>query len=437
VRSILILLLLPILAAHHSNPQTPPAAAAPAGQPETQSATPLIELNVNRVLVPVVVRDKLGRTVADLKKENFQVFDDGKPRPISAFTVERRSPAASPSASAAGPDQPPPNQPHPPAPSSSLPDRITVFLFDDLHMDIDAMALSTKAATQALDNALSGSDVAAVVSMSGKVNSGLTRDRAKLQEALKTLRPQDVFRSGGAECVDIGYYQAYLMERQHDSAASNDAVHQVLHCNPGIDPVRELEQAERLAEAAAMRAYDLGEQDSLSTYATIREFVRRLSTMPGQRMLVLVSSGFLPLDQTARTEESRLLNLAAESNITISALDARGLYTTSFNASDNLRGRDPNQVSGYRQSSMKLAENSMGELADGTGGAFFHNRNDLDAGFKAITQPPESIYMLELSLDGVKANGTYHHLLVKIDREGTVVQTRRGYFIPKPEKHKK
>jgi VWFA-related protein len=76
----------------------------------------------------------------------------------------------------------------------------------------------------------------------------------------------------------------------------------------------------------------------------------------------------------------------------------------------------------------------MGELADGTGGTFFHNNNDLDAGFKFITQAPEVVYMLELPLDGVKANGSYHPLKVKVDREGTTVQTRRGYFAPKPEK---
>ena len=79
----------------------------------------------------------------------------------------------------------------------------------------------------------------------------------------------------------------------------------------------------------------------------------------------------------------------------------------------------------------------MGELADGTGGRFFHNSNDLEAGFKAVTAAPEVVYMLELPLDGVKANGSYHRLEVKVDREGMEVQARRGYFMPKPEQRKK
>ena len=79
----------------------------------------------------------------------------------------------------------------------------------------------------------------------------------------------------------------------------------------------------------------------------------------------------------------------------------------------------------------------MAELADGTGGTFFHNRNDLDAGFKALTEPPEALYLLEISLDGVKADGKYHRLKVKVDREGMELQARQGYSAPKAEKDKK
>jgi VWFA-related protein len=102
-----------------------------------------------------------------------------------------------------------------------------------------------------------------------------------------------------------------------------------------------------------------------------------------------------------------------------------------------MRGRSPAKVQDYRQRSKSIQEQAMGELADGTGGTFFHNNNNPDAGFKAITQAPEVVYMLELPLDGVKANDSYHPLKVKVDREGTTVQTRRGYLMPKEEKSKK
>jgi len=420
-----------------SQPQPSPIPVTPDSKGEAQSRTPTIELNVSRILVPVVVRDKLGRAVGDLKKEDFQVFDEGQLRPVSAFAEERRGSVEDHAAIGPEQGQQPVRQDNAVSQSSILPERITVFLFDDLHLSFDDTALSTKAASGALEGVLSGPDMAAVVSTSGKVNSGLTRDRAKLRDALKSLRPQEIYRSTAADCVYISYYQADLIVNKRDAQARLDAIQQVLHCNPGIDPQRDINVAERLADSAAMRALNLGRQDVLATYAAIKEFVLRMAGLPGQRTLVLVSPGFLPIEQGSRNEESRVLDLAAESNVTISALDARGLYTSSIAASDNLRGRAPEQVSDYRRTSMSLAENAMGELAGGTGGTFFHNSNDLDAGFKAITEAPEVVYMLELPLDGVKANGTYHRLRVKVDREGMEVQARRGYFVPEPEKRKR
>ncbi len=431
----------------------PPSAASPtatrtASQPQPSSTTPVsppsvaepqysappIEINVNRVLVPVVVRNKQGRTVGDLKRDDFQVFDEGKPRSISAFNVERHGSAGSGDAIGAEPDQRPSTHGNMATQSSILPERITVLLFDDMHLTFEDTTYVQKAASNALDGTLSGSDVAAVVSVSGKINSGLTRDRAKLQEAIMSLRPQGIYRTDTADCPKIDYYQADLIENKHDPAALRDAVSQIMTvCNPNTPE----SLAERFADSAAMHALSLGKQDILTTYATLREILRRMATLPGQRTLLLVSNGFLPIEEEARRAESQLIDLAVTSNVIINAIDARGLYTASTTASDDTRGRSPGQVAEYRRNSMSIEEEAMGELADATGGTFFHDNNDLDAGFKAITQAPEVVYMLELPLDGVKANGSYHRLKVKVDREGTTVQTRRGYFMPKPEKPEK
>ena len=86
---------------------------------------------------------------------------------------------------------------------------------------------------------------------------------------------------------------------------------------------------------------------------------------------------------------------------------------------------------------MTRDEDVMAELADGTGGTYFHNINDLDSGFKNLTAAPEYLYLLELSLENVKQDGTYHYLKVKVDRDGLNLQARRGYFAPKPTKNKK
>ena len=62
----------------------------------------------------------------------------------------------------------------------------------------------------------------------------------------------------------------------------------------------------------------------------------------------------------------------------------------------------------------------------------FHNSNDLDGGLKSLIEAPEVVYVLELPLEKIKPDGTYHSLKVNVDRDGVKLQARRGYFVPKP-----
>ncbi len=391
---------------------------------------PKFEVNVVRVLVPVVVRDKEGRAVTDLKKGDFQVFDNDKLHPISGFTVEKHNLTDGGLNSPVQASIPP------------VPDRSIVFLFDDMHSSAADLALVRKAAANVLTGTLSDSDIAAVVSLSGKTNSGLTRDRDKLQQAIMSLQPQTIYNLDSAECPKIDYYQADLIENKHNSDASADAVRQVLNCSPGLDVKYNFNEAQSLVEAAARRVLNLGHQDIQATYASIADYVSRVSALPGQRMLILISPGFLPIEQEARTVESRILDLAAQSNVMINALDARGLYTTELKANERSpsfstilsSGGSLQLQSEFRRGSMAIAEDAMGELAEGTGGVFFHNSNDLNAGLKSLVQAPQCVYVLELSVESPKPDGTYHRLKVKVDRDGLQLQARRGYSLLQPMK---
>jgi VWFA-related protein len=416
-----------------------PSAAQPSK--ESQSTPFHLEVNVSRVLVPVVVRNAQGDLVRDLKKEDFKVFDNGKLRVVTGFTVEQRGAVDAKAKTVEQMQTPataPPDQ-------VILPARITVFLFDDMHMSVEDLVHARQAAVNAFPGALTGTDMAAVVSISGRVNTGLVRDRAKLQDALMRLSPQGLYRRDGMDCPNIDYYEADLIENKHDPVAVQDGNQKFANCNPAVSRPQDLggpnqTTAENLVDSAAMRALNLGRQDVLTTYASIATFVRRMTELPGQKTLVLVSSGFLNIEREALDAESRIIDLAAQSNVTISALDARGLYTTGMTASQRsplLGGRSFQANSEYNSSAARLAENAMAELAEGTGGVFFHNNNDLDGGLRELSTPPECVYVLELPLDGIKRNGTFHRLEMKVNRKDVQLQARRGYFMPKPEKDKK
>src|SRR5882672_7810239 len=110
-----------------------------------------LKSDVNVVLVPVLVRDKQGHEVGTLKKEDFQVFDNGKPQVISGFTIEKREQIeTTPKAPDATPSVSTPVAP----PVETMPKRFIVFMFDDMHLDAGDLMQSQHAAEKMLAGSL-------------------------------------------------------------------------------------------------------------------------------------------------------------------------------------------------------------------------------------------------------------------------------------------
>jgi VWFA-related protein len=398
-----------------------------AGQDDTFK----FESKVNVVLVPVLVRDAKGNAVGTLKKEDFQVFDKDKPQTLTGFTIQKRAGTV-----AAAEDSTKPAVAGSAPSAAVVPERYIVFLFDDLHLETGDLAIVKKAVTKMLNGALAETDMAAVMSISGKTNSGMIRDHAKLAEAIMSLSEQRIYRPIGHGCPDVSYYQADLILNKNDSQAFGTAVEEAFAC-AHLDP-RQRTTAESLARSAATQALALGEQGTRVSMNVIKLVVKKMATLPGQHTLILVSPGFLSVTPEARAAESELTDMAAQANVTISALDARGLYTTNMDASEaGIGGPMANQMKNtLKANGMTTNEDVMAELADATGGTFFHNSNDLAGGLNKLTQAPEYLYLLEFSPQDTKQDGSYHRLKVKVDQDGLKLQARRGYFAAKANKKK-
>jgi hypothetical protein len=156
--------------------------------------------------------------------------------------------------------------------------------------------------------------------------------------------------------------------------------------------------------------------------------------LPGQRIVVLVSPGFILT--TLQSNTSELIDRATRANIVINTIDARGLYTPELGGDIANPSRDTLQTAGiksmYRVSSQDAQFEVLAQLADGTGGTFFHNRNDVDEGMREAGAAPAVSYLLGFAPQNLKIDGRYHTLKVALaSKQKFNIQARHGYYAPR------
>ena len=404
------------------------AGAQTTGEMSSHDAPATFKTKVNLVLVPVVVRDGQGRAVGNLKQDDFQVFDKGKPQTITKFSVEKSgghgiAPQANSDAN-----------PGEPAAPMAIPDHYIGYVFDDVHLAFGDLARVRDATDRHLAS-LESTARAAIFTTSGQTTLDFTDDREKLHETLLRLKPRPIISSPIGECPEVDYYLADAIQNKSDQQALAAATQEAMTCMR-LDPSQpgSLQTAQQEARSAAQRSLQTGEHDSHVTLTVLKDVIRRMAAMPGQRSMILVSPGFFTtFDQVQ--EKTEIIDRAIHSNVIISALDARGLYTV-VPGGDASQGTIDIAAAGmklrYQMDSALVQADVLAELAEGTGGSFFHNSNDLDAGLKRVSDAPEYFYVLGFAPQNLKLDGTFHRLKVALKEPNKLaLQARRGYYAPR------
>jgi VWFA-related protein len=394
----------------------------------------------NLVMVRVVVRNSKGAVVENLRKEDFQLFDHGKAQTLVSFSLEK------PALKASAPPVAKPAEVTPPAPEdedestvpASTARRFVALYFDDVNTPFENLARTRNAADHFLTSSVQPGDRVALFTSSGQKQVDFTDDKAQLHQALLALQPRPIVGQD-TSCGAIPPYQAYLIVDQNDSQAITEAMDEYLNCTPcstGLSSQQCLMQAQGMVQSEATRSLSQSEVQSTAALRGIESIVRRMTSLPGQRSLVIISGGFLT--ETLRFNLDQIADRALRAGVIINAIDARGLWIdptldvsrASFASTMNSASQGLKHL--MILESARRQTDGMKDLALDTGGIFFQNSNDLDAGFRKVTDVPDAYYVLAFSPQNLKHDGTFHPLQVKlVSPKGFTVLARRGYYAPR------
>ena len=382
------------------------------------------------VEVEVVVRDRQGHPVGGLTKSDFQIRDGGKPRAISDFSVQKRLALAvgvaarAPAAASDAPTPAPPVQAQP---------RWVGIVFDDFDLPPADLFNAKAAAKRFLKDGLSANDRVSVITTARGTVAPFTADVAKISEGIDKVSLQErKVRSGS--CPLIEPYEAYLIANNMDSAALDVKALEYASCSGACGQSYPASRGNRTppvcdlaigyVRRTASQLWEQIRQHSEDTLWALRNIVDSMARMEGARMILFASSGYL--NGTLYFDEDQLVNKALRANVVINSLDAKGLYTIDAPVDDQTRVESAQyrQILGTRPKD--ALNDSMGNLADSTGGLYLHNSNDLDLGFRELGMQPEVSYLLGFA-PGTLDN-KYHPLKVSLTaaRHATV-QARQGY----------
>jgi VWFA-related protein len=402
-----------------ANQQPPPnQAPPPANQPPDQ--TPLFRTGINFVRVDVIVSDRSGAPVADLKQSDFEVIEDGKPQTVETFKLIKLDGGA--------------------VPTSDTPIR-------QIRTDEDEQAEAAKDDVRLFAIFLDDYHVRRGASMTaGNPLSRFIETQLGPSDMIGVMRPLDSVAS-------------VRMTRNHSIISR--AVQQFRGRKFDYQPMNEFEQ--RYSNYPAETVEQIRNQVSLSAMKAL--IVHMGGLKEGRKALIVVSEGYsntLPpqmRDQIAsipgfgnpnrgnasagenNPNEDRyrffagqdlefymqgVYEVASQNNVAIYTVDPRGLPAFEFDINEGVGTT-------VDASYLRSAQETLRALALETDGRAILNRNDLDVGMKQIMRDSSAYYLLGYTSPQLKTDGKFHTINVKVKRSGVQVRARKGYWAITPE----
>ena len=395
----------------------------------------LVRIETELVQIDVLVEDRQGRPVRGLKREDFLLLEDGKPQPLAHFaigTAERpaRWMATGRGRRTSAEEASPPSSASTPA---VVEGRRIIFTIDDLHLSPSTLLAAKQALRRFVLEKLGPQDEAALITTSGALGmvQQMTRERTILGRAIERLSVQERAVTSAFDIPRLSPYHAELID-SNDPDALEVAV-QELMASLQVDR----RQATGMAQGRARQIVAENNSVTLSTLSTIETTIRQLAALPGRKLMVLVSDGFLlgGMRDSRHFDVRRVTDAATRAGVTLYSLDARGLIAVPPEMDVTQPGGFAQILPGVRsriaQTALEAQRDGLYALAADTGGKAFFHQNDLGISLAEMLAETETYYLLAFEPADSPRDGRYHKIEVRLPHHPDYrVRTRKGYLAP-------
>jgi VWFA-related protein len=391
--------------------QKPPAEPQPQDQQQQQQPPPRIRTGINFVRVDVIVTDRQGKPVLDLKQEEFRLKEDGKPQTIESFSTVK---VVDEIAQMDGPPVPEIRSLSDEQREAARPDvRLFVLFLDDYHVRRGNDMSVRKPLIDFVQNQLGPADMVAVMYPLTSINAlSFTRNRKSLISAIENFEgrrfnylPRNEFEEKYA------YYPASVVERVRNEVTMTALKGACIK----LGGLREGRKSIILVSEGFTNILPPQLDDPVAAMPGVGNRARGNASVANTDRAEFLSKADMINDL------SLIFREANRNNTSIYAVDPRGLAPFEY---------DINQNVGLQTDKLHLdsALDNLRALADNTDGRAIINRNDLGKGMQQIIRDSSGYYLIGYNSSEAPTDGKFHKIDVEVTRRGVDVRARKGYW---------
>jgi VWFA-related protein len=352
------------------------------------------------VLVPVVVRDKYGRHISGLGREQFRVFEDGKPLRLTQFE-EIKSATATLVQKPLVPEGVYTNLVTP----DQSPRQVAIIMLDMLNTPLADQARARDELLKYLARSVNANTPTSLLVLSHK-GVRVLHDFAVEPRVLAAALSKAASQNPDTH-----------LPPPSSQMSLNDAVLQM------ADP-RLISEA---IDAASARPGTLFRQANAiaATMEAFQHIAQSFAGVPGRKALIWATASFpfTVMEDTGIVGQGqpsslyeRTMQMLANANIAVYPVDVRGLVV--FGGAGD-----------YDEATHPQTIGTMEMFAQMTGGRAFYNRNNLHRAFEEATEESNAYYLLGYQLDTDNTKAGWRQLKVEVDQPGARVRARTGFFV--------